>query len=586
VADLDVRRTRPWLGLILVLAFVLRFWGIGFGLPNEAARPDERHLIGYTLTMGGNHLNPGFFNYPSLYLYLLLVAYGAYFAGGRLAGHFATVRDLAAEYALAPTPLYLIDRCLVALLGVATVYLTYLIGARWLGKRGGLLSALFLSVAYLHVRESHLGTVDVPLTFFATLATWQIVRADQTHTTRSHVLAGLLVGLAISTKYNGAALLVPLGLLALLPSGDGRDHGQRGKRALLSTGGVIVGFFAGTPFALLDHKTFLRDAAFELVHKAQEVPTPDLGRGWVYHLVHSLPGGLGLPLFLAALVGIALGLRERRRTTLLVLGFPVAWWLGVGASKYVYLRYAVPLAPSFCLFAAAALEAGFRRWRSATVATPALRVSLATAVVLGLVAVPLWRSMQWDRLVRRTDTRVLASRWIEAHVPAGERLGVVGPEYIWPQLWNSPAQLGRYLESTGAQRSQGRRLRAEIRRAHVLGAGLPSYEMETLEGGAWMDTLVIKEAEGSGLPVVRPGTRDQAIPPAWVVLAAHPAWSPPPGTVPELGPAYTLAASFTGASNPNEPRFYDRQDAFYFPYLGFAGIDRPGPELRIYHRSP
>ncbi len=71
----------------------MRLWGIGFGLPNEHARPDERHLIGFTPDPRGNRLNPGFFNYPSLYLYLLFTLYVLYFVIGLGTGHFTAVKD-------------------------------------------------------------------------------------------------------------------------------------------------------------------------------------------------------------------------------------------------------------------------------------------------------------------------------------------------------------------------------------------------------------------------------------------------------------------------------------------------------------
>lgn len=590
MSDPRIDRGRVCLGVILLLALAVRLWGIGFGLPNEAARPDERHLIGYTLTMGGNHLNPGFFNYPSLYLYLLLSTFVCYFGIGRSFGHFGSLRDLVSEYALSPAPLYLIDRCLVALLGTATVYLVYLIGARWVNRRVGLLAAFFLAVAYLHVRESHFGTVDVPLTFFVTLATVFLLRAEDSPTPRRFALAGLFAGLAISTKYNGLALLAPLALLHARPSVDFVSPRLRVAGPLLTVAFVVIGFVVGTPFSVLDHATFFRDAAFELIHKSQEAPVPDLGRGWIYHLRYSLPEGLGVPLLLAALGGVVVGLREKRRRALLLLAFPLSWWLGVGMSRYVYLRYAVPLVPSLCLFAGWATDAGLRRVARISKGGTFQGALVTGAVALVLVAGPAWRTIQWDRLVRRTDTRVLAASWIQSHVPGGETLGVVGPEYLWPQVWNASSQLRRYTQSPEAQRSQGRRLRAELRLAYVETHGLPSYDTKVWTDGAWIDTLVARQETGGPSPPslsdAEAGRRADDPWPSWVILADHPAWNHPPGSIPDLGSSYVAAATFQGTSDSVGDSFYNRQDAFYFPYAGFSGVERPGPNLHIYHRGP
>jgi hypothetical protein len=549
-----------WLGLCLVaiggLALGARLWGIGFGLPNEAARPDERHLIGYTLSMAASRGNPHFFNYPSLYLNLLLVFYAVYFVAGRLTGHFSSPSDLAAEYALDPRNLYLIDRVVVALLGTATVYLVFLIGKRAFNRRVGILGGLMLSVAYLHVRESHFGTVDVPLTFFVTLAMAAIVRADSERRDRLFWLAGFASGLAVSTKYNAVALLAPLALIHVAPARSDETRGAAWVRRFAGTMmAVAAGFLVGTPYALLDHRKFLADATFELMAKSNGRPAVDLGWGWIYHLRQTLPGGLGIPLLIAAAAGMIVGWRQHRRAAIILGAFPVAWWIGIGLSHYVYLRYAVPLVPAICLFAALGVDGSLTRLAALVESRKrAALVWCGTAVLMATVmAVPAYRSLQWDRLIARPDTRVLAARWIDSHVPPSTVIGLVGPEYIWPQLWNAPAQLQLYMSSAEAQESRGRRLRAELRKAYVERTGV---ETDQTDRSSW---------------------------PAWVVMAQHPAWHPPAGALPSLDASYIQVASFQGGAD--EDALYDMQDAFYFPFSGFSGVVRPGPTLSIYRRS-
>jgi hypothetical protein len=584
VSDPSARRARLLLALILALGLGVRLWGIGFGLPNEAARPDERHLIGYTLTMGGNHLDPGFFNYPSLYLYLLLFVYGGYFAVGRAFGHFHSVSDVVREYALAPGTLYLLDRILVALLGTATILCVYAVGTRAVCRRAGLLAAFFTSVAYLHVRDSHFGTVDVPLTFFTTLATLAMLGAEAEPTPRRFALAGFVAGLAVSTKYNAVALLAPLVLLHLraVPAGGAR---RRAADVLLTLAAMVGGFVVGTPFSVLNRSKFLADASFELLKKSGERPAIDLGTGWIRHLAFTLPAGLGLPLLAAALVGMVVGLRARPRLASVLLAFPLAWWAGVGMSRYVYARYAVPLVPSLCLFAAWALEAGLARAQLRAAWNKRAAAAAGVAIALGVAAPSVFRVVEFDRLVTRPDTRVLAAAWIEDHAPSGASLGFVGPEYLWPQVWDAAPQLRRYLGSRDAEHSRGRRLRAEVRLAHALAGVAPSYETVVWDHGAWSDTLAVKAAAASGSEderetAPRP-TGQPTWQPTWIVLADHPSWVKPPGAEPELGDAYGEVAAFEGGPGVAQAS-YDLQDAVYFPLAGFSGVERPGPSLRVY----
>ena len=73
----------------------------------------------------------------------------------------------------------------------------------------------------------------------------------------------------------------------------------------------VFAFFVGTPYALLDWRTFLAHVSAELAHVRMGHGV-DLGLGWFYHASMTLPGGLGWPLFVAAIGRLAaLAIRVR-----------------------------------------------------------------------------------------------------------------------------------------------------------------------------------------------------------------------------------------------------------------------------------
>jgi hypothetical protein len=561
------------LAFILVLAVVVRLWNIDFGLPNEHVRPDERHLIGFTLTIGGNKLNPGFFNYPSLYLYSLFMAYGAYFAIGRLTGHFSSAQDLVNEYALAPSALYLIDRVLVALLGTATVFLAYFIGKRIANARVGLMAALLLALSYLHVRESHFGTVDVPLGFMTTLALAFILNAARTDSLKSHLWAGLVCGLAVSTKYNAIVLLAPLALLHAPLFG----HQLAWKRALTVLGAasfmVVLGFLAGTPFAVLDHQAFLRDTSYELFDKLSKPASPDYGPGWIYSLRVTLPLGLGVPLLLLSVVGVAAQLRARQRAAVLMLSFAVAYWLVMGKAHLGFVRYSVPLVSTLAVFAALGIDA-LARYASGRLdrGAPSSRrpVYGATCAVLIVVAlaIPTYRLVRWNTLLGEVDTRVLAGEWIHGNVAPGTDVGLVGSQYMRPELLSTLEQMRRASPET---QKQGRSLRTSILMQHVERDHPPTYETYFFDG-AWRDAMDPEHVAERA--------------PRYVVVPEHPLVGALGSVVPVLGPEYALAARFDGCSPCSDDAVFDWWDAFFLPISGFAGTVRGGPNLRIYARLP
>ena len=62
---------------ILALSAVLRFYPIWFGLPYAQARPDETAALGLAVSVRSGDLNPHFFHWPSLTIYLFAIVHTA-----------------------------------------------------------------------------------------------------------------------------------------------------------------------------------------------------------------------------------------------------------------------------------------------------------------------------------------------------------------------------------------------------------------------------------------------------------------------------------------------------------------------------
>ena len=83
---------------ILALAAAVRFWGIAFGLPHTQARPDETQIIDVTLHFLRGNLQPPFYDYPWLYMWMLTGLYLVYYVWGVAAGSFHGMADLVASW--------------------------------------------------------------------------------------------------------------------------------------------------------------------------------------------------------------------------------------------------------------------------------------------------------------------------------------------------------------------------------------------------------------------------------------------------------------------------------------------------------
>jgi 4-amino-4-deoxy-L-arabinose transferase-like glycosyltransferase len=392
-----VRAALP-LACVLLLGAALRFCALTFGAGYPHARPDETTAVGHAAAILNGELNPHFFNWPSLALYLF-------------AAVFALAR--AARATLTGANEILLARAAVAFAGTLTLLTTAAIARRIDGRLTGVIAALFLAVAALHVRESHFAMTDVLMTLFLTLSIALMMRARDGGRPGAFAAAGLAGGLATSTKYSAGAIVA---IAAAAPA-------LTAAAAFLAAWGG--GFVAGTPFALLDFPAFAADVAYERAHLSGG-HTVLLARGWLYHLQTTLPHGLGIPLFLVAIAGVPVTAVKAGRKALVPAVFAVVFYLSMGAGRTVFFRYALPLVPLACISAAVAVTAA-AEWLAARSRTP---LPVVAAICAAAVAAPsFYQSLQLDRLLARPDSRVVAAEWLGPQLRPEHTLHDSGGDY-------------------------------------------------------------------------------------------------------------------------------------------------------------
>jgi 4-amino-4-deoxy-L-arabinose transferase-like glycosyltransferase len=421
---------------ILVVALAVRVYQMGWGLPfvYEEAIPLKRAwtMWGWGTSTGAD-LNPHFFNYPSLTIYLHFVAQGLLYLAMRLGGLVTSGGDYHARYLVDPTPVYYVGRLMSVLFGVATVLLTYPVGRRCFGRGAAVSAAALVAVNTFHISRSQLVEVDLPLTFFAMLVLWLLLRLTEQPTLGNYAVAGAMIGLATSTKYTGAMLVLPLVAADIFARARGarKPCGWYVALAVLVAAAV---FLLTSPYVVLDAGTFADHIATERQH--MHVGHFGLsGSSSSIFYARSLAGGLmGWPAAVLALAGLVyLAIVRRRGTALILAAFVVPYLLAVCTWSMRADRYLLPVLPVLVLFATAVVEKALgtppvSRWSD--------RVRVVTGAALTLVlAAPV--AAHYPAYVRstRTDARTAATRWIEANIPAGSYLVVepYGPELFGPQ---------------------------------------------------------------------------------------------------------------------------------------------------------
>ena len=531
--------TKRWLALIVLIGALLRFVPITFGLPLDRARPDEEVAIGRALGMVGGDLNPHFFDWGSLTLYLFALSFSA----------ASWIHDhVAPSGPLAVSDYYIVARGIVMIAGTLTIVVLFRLARIVTDDVTAAIAAFFLAVVPLHVRESHFAMTDTLMTLLATLALLLLLRAfheaadsSDPPGQRSHVLigfaaAGVTAGLATATKYSAGALLAPMAAVQVLlvPRALADSRWWRiWMPSAVFLAAMILGFLVGTPYAVLDYPAFSEGVLFDIQH-LESGHGPDLGAAWIYHATRTLPAGLGVSICLAAIVGVVALVKQGGRDALIVLAFCAALYGSMANGRTVFFRYVLPLVPAVCLSAAAGV-----RWAAAWLAA---RTRLAPATVAAVAAVAVAttasvNSVRLDQLLSRTDTRVLAGNWLTAQVRPDESLYDAGEQgYQRVFLGNVRAHVWRFGTSDVA---------AKIFRR-----------------------------------------TDQI--PDWLLLAQSPleAYTPVPDELRQLATErYDLATIIRAASEP-DPGVYDPQDGFFLPIARFEAILRPGPTVAIYRKRP
>src|SRR5260221_11132056 len=108
--------------------------------------------------LGEGSWNPLMFGYPRLVISLNAMVAIVRFLWGALKGEWASLDGFSI------TAVYTAGRFIAAMIGVATVWLTYRLGTELTSRRVALLAAAQLAVRPIHVRASHFILPRVPIT--------------------------------------------------------------------------------------------------------------------------------------------------------------------------------------------------------------------------------------------------------------------------------------------------------------------------------------------------------------------------------------------------------------------------------------
>lgn len=441
-----MRTKIPFL-LLLAFAFLVRLPGIKKGLPYIEDQDEGIHF-GYLVRMlqSGDY-NPHEFQKPFM-LYSRIPITAIAFLKSVERGDLKKLSEIKTrneylsngfEYTVTQPLLVIYNRIFSLGISLLCLFVTYRIANLFLSSRLSMIAALFLSAMPTHfILSPHIGP-DMLVTLLVLVTTYLSIRAHKEGSYSTLLLAGLISGLTIATKYNlFTVLLVPL-TTAILFKREGKNNGLFSS-SLIGTFFVLfvlsgLGFILGAPYSLLALPEFLNAAAYEVWHYSLAGESLGFKAQLVFFLNRLIYVELGLFTSILVLVGLCNYWKnlERRKIGVILISFSLSYLCYMSTQRQQFIRNLLPLMPFLSIFAASGVEIilQFFRGKYPKIAGHSLKEVSLTLVLLLLLTYP--------RLIAETqaaitdyrahtipDSRTVAVDWVKKHLGAHEIASVAG----------------------------------------------------------------------------------------------------------------------------------------------------------------
>ncbi len=438
------------LAAILVLAAALRI-AFGWPLPSATRAFDEKYTLeNVRRLLATGDFAPAHAFHPSLSYLPQTAVLGALEACRCLTLGTGSERVLTSRRSagrqggrLALTPLaYRGCRLFNTLIGLGSLVLVYAIGTRLSSRGTGLIAAALVAFAPWHLWSSAICNEDASFVLAILGVVWATLAALDRPTTGRYLLAGLAIGVALSTKFSAGPVALPLAIATLARV---RDDRRALIRLTLAALVAVATFAVANRHLVTDFDRYSKDFGLTLRDYQRKSKSQGNSRLEVLGAGLASPADsmyLGRTRALLALAGALLvaggrgGDADPRRRTgwRVLLLFPVTY---IGAYAAVTRNISphnwLPVLPIAALFAAEAAIRLLRRTEERSDRRGARAAVVAAIVaVVGLAA---WRGGRYvhDTLVPPTFELALA-RIVEQAAP-GRLVGPVIHDVVRDRLW-------------------------------------------------------------------------------------------------------------------------------------------------------
>jgi hypothetical protein len=380
------------MAILLIVAFLLRLYGVDWDQWGQL-HPDERMLMMVADKIHFfKNLDPDFFNYGSLPVYLLRL--------------FHPSNDY---YTLVKT-----GRYLSIFFDLVTVLFVYKIATNLFKNNAIALAAgFFYAIAFFPIQNSHFFVVDVLLTTLTTILLYKLLLFFKKPSVKSVIIIGVVLAAMMATKFT-AIVFLPFTAGVII----WKEFRNLKKLFIyLPVFGVVflTFFFVFMPYAFIDYQRFVTDITSQLKMNSNPYTFPYTLQyagtlPYLYYLKNIFFWGLGPVISAISIIGLVNSKKYFKNAGYLIfITFLLYYFLLVGRSSVKFMRYMLPIYPLLTVLSGY----GLSRIKE---------INKYIALILVMASV-VW-STAFVNIYSYTHTRIAATDWIKKNIPEGKTLAV------------------------------------------------------------------------------------------------------------------------------------------------------------------
>ena len=413
--------------LLVLVGFVIRLLGIGWGLPvgdSQMYHPDEPRILNIVGSFPKSIVTNEFFDWPNFI---------AYFIGLLLMPFRYFLRVLVKLSTLQPETYSIIMqvavRFIVVILGTLTILVVYEYCRKKGNKFAGVLAAVLTCFSLYHVQNSSWATTDVALSLVVMVSLLMYHNLIKNPSTANYLLAAVFTGLVISTKYPGGVILLSFLAAHIIVAMKKKKISYLFNKNIFIAVPVVIGAFLITnPHIFFHFSKAIEGISF--VSGLSNVPyyygSPNLPGFDLGNMFSAFSNLSGVIFGVVAIIALVYALIRKEKDYPL-LQFFILYGLYFFSSSRIYTRNLIVLVPVAAILIAVLFSDLYRITKKSKFFKKMTSVTLA--VLLASVIV-----VSGSEVVYRIgeDTRTTASKYIYEQIPEGATIAIrVDNEVGW-----------------------------------------------------------------------------------------------------------------------------------------------------------